>query len=196
MSGPALIDLASAVVTLACQRRTRILANQVSAAEGSLEGFLHDWRLLRPDLEPDSFSIVMHIRHLNLLVGRVLDEIGADFDVNDSDIRLMMAIRRDKGGKPARPSELGDRLNLTRATITYRVDRILELDLAERIADPSDRRALFVQLTQKGETVLTEVMTRFASGTDSKLVGVDRLPGGRRALEERLKVLLAEFAKP
>ena len=172
------------------------MTNQGSGAEGPLEGFLQDWRLLRPDLEPVGFSIVMHIRHLNLLIGRVLDEIGADFDVCDSDIRLMMAIRRDEGGKPARPSELGDRLNLTRATITYRVDRILELGLAERIADPSDRRALFVQLTQKGETVLTEVMTRFAFCTDSKLAGVDRMPGGRRALEERLKVLLAEFAKP
>lgn len=164
--------------------------------DGTLASFLRDWRLLRPDLEPVGFSIAMHVRHLNLLLGRILDEIAAEFDITDSDVRLMMAIKRDKGGKPARPSELSDRLNLTRATITYRVDRILDLGLAERIDDPSDRRALFVQLTQKGDAVLAEVMTRFASGTEKKLVGVDRMPGGRKALEDRLKAMIAEFEKP
>ncbi len=171
------------------------MASEGAETEGPLGWFLHDWRLLRPDLEPVGFSIVMHVRHLNLLFGEVLDQIAAEFDITDSDVRLMMAIKRDKGGKPARPSELSDRLGLTRATITYRVDRILDLGLAERIDDPSDRRALFVQLTQKGDAVLAEVMTRFASDAEKKLAGVDRMAGGRKALEDRLKAMVAEFEK-
>ena len=171
------------------------MANDGAEANGPLGGFLHDWRLLRPDLEPVGFSIVMHVRHLELFLRRLLDEITAEFDITDSDVRLMMAIKRDKGGKPARPSELSDRLNLTRATITYRVDRILDLGLVERIDDPSDRRALFVQLTPKGDVVLAEVMTRYAAATEKKLAGVDRVPGGRKALEDRLKAMVVEFEK-
>jgi DNA-binding MarR family transcriptional regulator len=163
--------------------------------DGRLASFLRDWRAMRPDLEPVGFSIVMHIRRLNLLMVKVLDEIAAEFDLGDSDVRLMMAIKRDRAGKAVRPSELSDRLGLTRATITYRVDRLLDDGLAERVADPSDRRALFVQLTQKGELVLTQVMTRFAAVTNDKLAGVDRMPGGRKALEDRLKAMVAEFEK-
>ncbi len=163
--------------------------------DAMLAAFLRDWRAMRPDLEPVGFSIVMHIRRLNLLIGRILDELASEFDLSDSDVRLMMAIKRDRGGKPVRPSELGERLALTRSTITYRVDRLLEVGLAERVADPSDRRALFVQLTQKGEEVLTQVMTGFAAGTNEKLAAVDSLPGGRQVLEDRLKAMLAEFEK-
>ena len=158
--------------------------------------FLEEWRLLRPDLEPAAFAIVMHIRHLHLLIGKVLDELASEFDINDSDIRLMMAIRRDQDGQPARPSDLSDRLDLTRATITYRVDRLLQVGLAERIAHPSDRRALFVRLTDKGEQVLAEVMGRFAAATEKRLSRVDAMPGGREALEDRLEALTAAFEGP
>ncbi len=164
--------------------------------DGPLTDFLRDWRAIRPDIEPIGFSIIMHIRRLHLIAGRVLDQLAAEFDVNDSDIRLMMAIKRDQGAKSVRPSELSDRLNLTRATITYRVDRLLAVGLAERLADPSDRRALFVRLTQRGEEVLAEVMGRFAAATDERLSRVDAMPGGREALEVRLEALIAEFANP
>jgi DNA-binding MarR family transcriptional regulator len=167
-----------------------------SREDGMLASFLRDWRAMRPDLEPAGFSIVMHIRRLNLLIGRILDEIASEFDLSDSDVRLMMAIKRDRAGKAVRPSELSERLGLTRATITYRVDRLLDVGLAERVADPSDRRALFVQLTQKGELVLNRVMTLFASRTDEKLGGVDGMPGGREALEDRLRAMVTEFEKP
>ncbi len=162
-------------------------------AGGPLVRFLDEWRLLRPDLEPVGFAIIMHIRHLHLLVGQVLDELASEFDINDSDIRLMMAIKRDQCGQPVRPSELSQRLNLTRATITYRVDRLLDVGLAERMADPSDRRALFVRLTDKGEQVLAEIMGRFSAATDKRLSRVDALPGGRKALQQKLQVLTAEF---
>ena len=99
----------------------------------------------------------------------------------------------DQGGKPVRPSELGVRLALTRATITYRVDRLLDLGLAERTADPADRRALFVRLTPKGEEVLGAVMTRYAATAEQKLVDIDDMGGGRAALEASLMAIARRF---
>jgi DNA-binding MarR family transcriptional regulator len=68
--------------------------------------------------------------------------------------------------------------------------------LAERTADPSDRRALFVKLTPDGEQRLAAIMTRFAEIYETRLGGVDRLPGGRDALELGLRTLMADFAAP
>ena len=160
---------------------------------GPLARLVHNWRTLRPDLEPLAFSIVMHIGHLSIAFGRILEGIAAPFGIGQSDVRLLMAIKRDRGGTLVRPSELGERLALTRATITYRVDRLLELGLAERIADPSDRRALFVRLTPKGEKVLEEIMTGYAAAAEDKLIGVDQLDGGRGALEALLIAIAARF---
>lgn len=160
---------------------------------GPLARLVRNWRTLRPDLEPLAFSIVMHIGHLSIAFGRILEGIAAPFGIGQSDVRLLMAIKRDRGGTLVRPSELGERLALTRATITYRVDRLLELGLAERIADPSDRRSLFVRLTSKGEAVLAEVMTGYAAAAEDKLLDVDKINGGRGALEALLIAIATRF---
>jgi DNA-binding MarR family transcriptional regulator len=169
------------------------LADDHLETRGALARMIRDWSVLRPDLEPAAFSIMMHIGHLSLLLGQVSDQLAAEFDINQLDVRLMMAIKRDQGGKPGRPSELGDRLDLSRAAITYRVDRLLELGLARRVADPTDRRALFVTLTPKGEAIIAKLMTRYAEMSEQKLQKVDRLPGGRRALEAMLRALAEAF---
>ncbi len=163
---------------------------------GTLAIFLEDWRAMRPDLEPVAFSIIMHIRYLNLLLARTIDAIAAEHGLNDSDVRLLMVVRRDQGERPVRPSDLSARLNLTRATITYRVDRLIEGGLAERAADPSDRRAVFVTLSRRGEEVVASIMTRFAEVYEARLAGVDQLPGGRGALEQHLRALTADFGTP
>ena len=169
------------------------MAGESVEPAGPLARLVWNWRDLRPDLEPVAFSIVMHIGHLSIAFGRILQRIAEPFGIGQSDVRLLMAIKRDRGGKPVRPSELGERLALTRATITYRVDRLLELGLAERIANPSDRRSLFVRLTSKGEEVLAEVMTGYAAASEEKLLDVDQFTGGRGALEELLVAIATRF---
>lgn len=149
--------------------------------------------MLRPDDDQTTFSIMMHIGHISTLVGRTTDAIAARFDLNQSDVRLLMAVKREQRGKPVRPSDLGERLNLSRATITYRVDRMIELGLAERDADPSDRRALYVKLTDKGEKTIAAVMDEYAILADARLAVVDALPGGRTALNAMLEALGREW---
>ncbi len=169
------------------------MADDAAELAGPLARLVRSWRALRPDLDPVAFSIVMHIGHLSIAFGRVLERIAGPFGIGQSDVRLLMAIKRDRGGRPVRPTELGERLALTRATITYRVDRLLELGLAERVADPSDRRSLFVQLTTKGEDVLAEIMTGYAAAAEEKLLDVEQFAGGRGALEELLIAMATRF---
>ena len=168
------------------------MVDEVTARASPLEQLVAAWRGLRPDLEPVAFSILIHIGHLSIAFGRILQSAAERFGIGQSDVRLLMAIKRDQGGNPVRPSELGVRLALTRATITYRVDRLLDLGLAERLADPSDRRSLFVRLTAKGEDVLREVMTLYAAASEEKLRDID-LGGARETLESALATIAARF---
>ncbi len=168
-------------------------ADEPREPAGPLGRLVANWQTLRPDLEPTTFSILMHLGHLSIAFGRVLQGVAEEFGIGQSDVRLLMAIKRDQGGVPVRPSELSARLALTRATITYRVDRLLDLGLAERIADPTDRRALFVRLTPRGEEVLGTVMSRYAAVAETKFADVDEMEGGRAALERRLIAIARRF---
>jgi DNA-binding MarR family transcriptional regulator len=57
------------------------------------------------------------------------------------------------------PSELGDRLIVTRATVTGLVDSLERRGLVHRSANPADRRSLLVEITPAGLEVVQQVRT-------------------------------------
>ena len=70
---------------------------------------------------------------------------------------LVLGILRDHG--PMSPSELGERLIVTRATVTGLVDSLERRGFASRASNPADRRSLIVEITPAGLTVLQELRT-------------------------------------
>jgi len=70
---------------------------------------------------------------------------------------LVLGILRDRG--PMSPSELGERLIVTRATVTGVVDSLEGRGFVRRSANPADRRSLVVEITPAGLGVLQELRT-------------------------------------
>jgi len=70
---------------------------------------------------------------------------------------LVLGILRDHGRMS--PSEIGDRLTVTRATVTGVVDSLERRGFVRRSANPADRRSLIVEITPLGLTVVQQVRT-------------------------------------
>ena len=70
---------------------------------------------------------------------------------------LVLGQLRDHGAMS--PSELGDRLIVTRATVTGLLDSLERRGFVRRTANPTDRRSLVVEITPTGLEVLQEVRT-------------------------------------
>ena len=70
---------------------------------------------------------------------------------------LVLGILRDHG--PMSPSALGERLIVTRATVTGLLDSLERHGFVRRSANPADRRSLVVQIAPAGLTVLQELRT-------------------------------------
>ncbi len=68
---------------------------------------------------------------------------------------LVLGLLRDHG--PMAPSEIGDRLIVTRATVTGLVDSLERRSLVRRTPHPSDRRSLIVEITPDGLKVLAQI---------------------------------------
>src|SRR4051794_17156602 len=68
---------------------------------------------------------------------------------------LVLGLLRDHG--PMSPSQLGDRLIVTRATVTGVVDSLERRGFVRRSAHPSDRRSLIVEITPAGLGVLGDI---------------------------------------
>jgi DNA-binding MarR family transcriptional regulator len=67
---------------------------------------------------------------------------------------------------PLRMSDVADHLRIARRSATSVIDELAERGLICRCADPADRRAVTVDLTDAGRTLLAELRTRRrAAGT-------------------------------
>lgn len=70
---------------------------------------------------------------------------------------LVLGILRDRGSMS--PSELGERLIVTRATVTGLLDSLERRGFVHRSPNPSDRRSQLAEITPSGLAVLQDLRT-------------------------------------
>jgi DNA-binding MarR family transcriptional regulator len=70
---------------------------------------------------------------------------------------LVLGLLRDNGALS--PSQLGERMIVTRATVTGVVDSLERRGYVRRTPNPADRRSLLVEITPRGREIVQEVRT-------------------------------------
>lgn len=100
-----------------------------------------------------------------MAVARQLREKSAEtlapWDITPAHLRALRVVARHG---TLRLSELSDRLQIAPRTATEVVDALQARDLVRRRADPGDRRAILVEVTDRGTGMLAEI--RATRGTE------------------------------
>ena len=101
-----------------------------------------------------------------LAVARQLREKSAEtlapWDITPAQLRALRTLARHG---TMRLSELSDHLQIAPRTATEVVDALQARDLVRRRADPGDRRATLVEVTEHGVAILAEI--RATRGTEA-----------------------------
>jgi DNA-binding MarR family transcriptional regulator len=122
----------------------------------SVDRFLASWDEDVPELDPVVEGIVDRILALSKYLKRSADETFGAYGLNHGEWKVLLALRRS--GDPYRrsPGWLAEHLSLSSGAMTNRLDRLEEAGLVRRLPDPSDRRALKVELTDQGHQTWRE----------------------------------------
>jgi DNA-binding MarR family transcriptional regulator len=115
-------------------------------------------------------------------------ETLAPWDITPAHLRALRTLRRHG---TLRLSELSDHLHIAPRSTTEVVDALEARDLVRRRADPGDRRATLVEVTERGTDVLAAI--RDTRGTEAVRV-FGRLSPPDRAELARLLTLLRDPA--
>ena len=115
-------------------------------------------------------------------------ETLAPWDITPAHLRALRTLRRHG---TMRLSELSDHLHIAPRSTTEVVDALEARDLVRRRADPGDRRATLVEVTERGTDVLAAI--RDTRGTEAVRV-FGRLSPPDRAELARLLALLRDPA--
>jgi DNA-binding MarR family transcriptional regulator len=87
----------------------------------------------------------------------------APWDITPAQLRALRVLARHG---PVRLSELSDHLHIAARSTTEVVDAVESRGLVRRRADPGDRRATLVELSEHGESVLDAI--RAARGSETE----------------------------
>lgn len=111
---------------------------------------MQDWLREFPDLDVETEGLIARMHKISRYVDRILSETAAEFGLSLGDWELLGSLRRV--GPPYRltPGHLAERLMISPAAMTSRLDRLEERGLVARQPDPKDRRVTQVQLTEEG----------------------------------------------
>jgi DNA-binding MarR family transcriptional regulator len=123
-----------------------------------------------------------------MAVARQLREKSAEtlapWGITPAYLRALRTLARHE---TMRLSELSDRLQIAPRTATEVVDALQAQDLVRRRPDPADRRAILVEVTERGTDTLAEI--RATSGTEAGRVFARLGPADRAGLARILSKL-------
>ncbi len=111
---------------------------------------LEVWARELPTLDLLTEGIVERIQTIEKYLARSMNETLSRYDLSWGEWKALGALRYS--GPPYRvsPGRLSRWLDLSSGAMTNRLDRMERAGLIRRLPDPSDRRALQIELTEQG----------------------------------------------
>ena len=118
--------------------------------------------------EPDNLgTMVADVSHL---MRRAFDERARGIGLSRPQWRVLTMLRRHEGINQGGLAEL---VEVEPITLCRMVDRLQEAGLVERRANPADRRAWLLHLTDKARALLEEMRPMAFSLFDDAMAGLD-----------------------
>ncbi len=102
------------------------------------------------DIDPEVEGIVDRIGSINHRMKRAQKATLREHGLTHEEWGVMSALRLGNDACRSSPGDLANDLELSSGAMTSRLDRLEEGGLVRRLPDPDDRRAVVVELTEKG----------------------------------------------
>lgn len=126
------------------------MSAKTSTEQDSVDRMLASWAPELPDIDLDVEAAVQRIDKLYKAIRRGMKETLDEQGLNHGEWGVLAHLRLS--GPPYRgsPGQLAEMDGLSSGAMTNRIDQLEKAGLVRRLPDPDDRRALHVELTEKG----------------------------------------------
>jgi DNA-binding MarR family transcriptional regulator len=152
---------------------------------------LKDKEILDIDFEVE--AIVDRLIGLGRRITRTLEQTLAAFDLNHGEWKVLGSLVHSDPPYRRSPGWLADQCGLSSGAMTNRIDRLEQAGLVRRLPDPSDRRALHVELTDEGMRLWKETVG--AQAVKEGLVTSALNEREKQQLNALLRKLMLEFER-
>lgn len=153
------------------------------SVRGQVAWVIREWPFIDPDVE----GIVSRIAKINRYLVRSTSTTLAGLNLARTEKSLLLALVPG----PRSHGQLARELLVSTGTMTNQLDKLQRAGLVRRLADPSDRRGVLVELTGAGRERLDRYMEVQGELERELLGSLDERQ--KRELNELLRVVLARL---
>lgn len=150
---------------------------------------------LEEEIKQSAFSTEQSKLIVNLIYtsNRLKEKITARLKSNGLTMQQYNVLRivRGAGDTGSTTSEIRERLLDKMSDASRMVDRLVSMDLLEKVRDKEDRRIVFIFLTAKGRTLVNDLVAK--EEVESLAAGIDQKKA--QQLNELLDVFRSELSE-
>jgi len=119
-----------------------------------IDKLLEQWSEERPELDCSGLDVVARVQDVAKMLRHSEDEALESLDLKMWEYDVLSALRRQGVPFQLPATELARESLLSGGAMTNRIDRLTQRGLVEREADPEDRRAVIICLTEAGRSLI------------------------------------------
>lgn len=132
------------------------------------------WVKNNPDEDYSVLPPLVRLSRIGQLMENFQKEVTLPFDLPPTDYSVLAALRRTGAPYRLTPSELYNVLERSSGGMSKMLKRLEDLKLIARVADSSDGRSTFVQLTKKGQKLESEVFNKYIESSRKLMDGLSK----------------------
>jgi DNA-binding MarR family transcriptional regulator len=157
--------------------------------QGPIDSVRQQWKRELPDLDTSSLAVFGRIDRVAKTVRTQGKAALAELGVRPWEYEILATLRRSAPANELAPRELSAELVVSTGAMTNRLDHLERSGDIERSADPDDRRALRIRLTEKGRQRAERAVETYLRRERELLGALDAWE--RQSLERLLRKLVA-----
>jgi DNA-binding MarR family transcriptional regulator len=153
------------------------------------------WEKERPDLDVTAMGIIGRVARLYLAYQKEMQKTFVRYGLNAAKFDVLATLRRAGAPYTLSPGALLEAAMVASGTMTNRIDRLEADGLVQRAVNPADSRSFLIALTDKGLTLIDEVVADHVQTQASMITGLET--SDVEALQSLLgKALVAADLRP
>ena len=156
-----------------------------------VDRIVEQWERERPELDTAANALMARILRTARSVELAMANVFGRYGINRGEFDVLASLRRSGSPFALGPSRLSEGLLLSTGAMTNRIDRLERVGLVRRRSDPSDRRQVLVELTERGLALVDESFPALIDEEDRLLRPLS--PQERAALSGVLHTLLSAW---
>lgn len=169
------------------ERKSDDVGEAPPSGHDAVDVILGQWAVERPDLDVRPMAVIGRLARVHHLLDRGIAENFARHGLQRWEFDVLATLRRHGGG-PLSAGELAGAMMVASASMTNRVDRLVDRGLVTRTTDPASRRRVLIGLSEEGRVLVDDVVGTHVAAEDQLLDGLD--DAERAQLADLLRRLL------